>query len=291
MTQDELTSIVQNRTTTSFGVSIGTGLLLEAMFDPIVERYDPDRPIPPRVEVRKYPYWLINVYTLIRNILTSLTTPIERDAIDPNTFASVIMKTLQEEIMVIRGLVSTLEVHNDWLQLWVPKYTTLIKLFNAGKDISDLKYVNKNIEAFKLYAPLVDKISYISKVEPQGSYKFSSVYKQALITTSFPLDLLQSNYLTLLESHTGILKDNHLWYTKYHPVGKQDLSRLPMSDIVFYILGDDHLVKGCSITVKRELLSLAETKNWSYRTTRDKIVANFKESELLTEAIKPFKSY
>ena len=64
-----------------------------------------------------------------------------------------------------------------------------------------------------------------------------------------------------------------------------------MSDIVFYILGDDHLVKGCSITVKRELLALAETKNWSYRTTRDKIVSNFKESPVLTEAIKEFKSY
>lgn len=291
MTQDELRSIVQNRTTTSFGISIGTGLLLESMFDPIVDRYDPERPIPPRVEVRKYPYWLINVYTLIRNILSSLTERIEKDSIAPQLFATVVMSALREEILIIRGLVSSLDLHPDWLQLWVPNYATLIKTFNAGKDISDLKYVNKNIEAFKLYAPFVNEIDYISKVYPQVDYKFSSIYKEALITTSFPLDLLQSNYLTLLESHTGILKDNHLWYTKYHPFGKQDLSRLPMSDIVLYIIGDDHLVKGCSPTIKRELLSLAETKNWSYRTTREKIVTNLKESELLTETIKPFKSY
>nr|DAX15765.1 MAG TPA: hypothetical protein [Caudoviricetes sp.] len=291
MTYDELRSILQNRTTTSFGVSIGTGLLLESMFDPIVERYDPDRPIPARVEMKKYPYWLINVYTLIRNILHCLNERIDESNIDKNTFANAVMKTLKEEIMIIRGLVSSVDLHPDWLQLWVPKYETLIKKFNVGKDITDLKYVTKNIEAFKLYGPLVKEIDYITKVEPSGDYKFSSVFKEALITTSFPLDLLQSNYLTLLESHTGILKDNHLWYTKYHPMGKADLSRLPMSDIVLYLMGDGYLVKSSSITVRRELLSIAESKNWSYRTTKDKIIANFKESPILTEAIQEFKSY
>ena len=82
MTAEELKIILQNRTTTSFGVSIGTGLLLESMFDPIVDRYDPDRPIPPRVEMKKYPYWLINVYTLIRNILTSLTEKVDETSIE-----------------------------------------------------------------------------------------------------------------------------------------------------------------------------------------------------------------
>ena len=271
MTATELTTILQNRTTTSFGVSIGTGLLLESMFDPIVDRYDPDRPIPPRVEIKKYPYWLINVYTLIRNILTSLTEKVDETSIDKKVFANAVMKVLKEEIMIIRGLVSSTDVHQDWLQLWVPRYETLIKKFNVGKDFSDLNY--------------------ISKVEPTVDYKFASTFKESLITTSFPLDLLQSNYLTLLESHTGVLKDNHLWYTKYHPMGKTDLSRLPMSDIVLYLMGDGYLVKGASISVKRELLNLAENKNWSYRTTKEKIVSNFKESPVLTEAIKDFKSY
>lgn len=291
MTATELTTILQNRTTTSFGVSIGTGLLLESMFDPIVDRYDPDRPIPPRVEMKKYPYWLINVYTLIRNILTSLTEKVDETSIDKKVFANAVMKVLKEEIMIIRGLVSSTDVHQDWLQLWVPRYETLIKKFNVGKDFSDLKYIAKNIEAFKLYSPLIKEISYISKVEPTVDYKFASTFKESLITTSFPLDLLQSNYLTLLESHTGVLKDNHLWYTKYHPMGKTDLSRLPMSDIVLYLMGDGYLVKGASISVKRELLNLAENKNWSYRTTKEKIVSNFKEYPVLTEAIKDFKSY
>ena len=74
-------------------------------------------------------------------------------------------------------------------------------------------------------------------------------------------------------------------------MGKTDLSRLPMSDIVLYLMGDGYLVKGASIRVKRELLNLAENKNWSYRTTREKIISNFKESPVLTEAIKDFKSY
>ena len=56
-------------------------------------------------------------------------------------------------------------------------------------------------------------------------------------------------------------------------------------------MGDGYLVKSSSITVRRELLSIAESKNWSYRTTKDKIIANFKESPILTEAIQEFKSY
>ena len=54
MNRKEFTTILQDRTTTSFGISIGTGLLLESLFDPTTDRYDTERPIPPRVDLTKY---------------------------------------------------------------------------------------------------------------------------------------------------------------------------------------------------------------------------------------------
>lgn len=289
MTKQELSSIITDRTTTSFGVSIGTGLLLESLFTPTTERYDPDRVIPPHVDPFKYHHYCINVYTLMRNLLNSLKVTVTLGEVDTKVLAELVVEEILTEIRILQSLASSIELPEDWLVVYIPMYVKLVQQFNVNKDIK-LKQIQNMLSMFQLYSPYLDRIS-LSNVMKLNSNKLPSIYHNSLITTHYTLDLLNSNYLTLLESHTGILKDNHTWYTKYHPVGKEDLSRLPMSDIVLYILGDHTLVRGLGITVKKELLRVAEDKNWTYRTTRDKIVSNLKDNEILSEAIKDFKSY
>lgn len=289
MTKQELSSIITDRTTTSFGVSIGTGLLLESLFTPTTERYDPDRVIPPHVDPFKYHYYCINVYTLMRNLLNSIKVTVTLGEVDTKVLAELVVEEILTEIRILQSLASSVELPEDWLVIYIPNYVKLVQQFNVNKDIK-LKQIQNMLATFQLYSPYLDRIS-LSNVMKLNSNKLPTIYNNSLITTHFTLDLLNSNYLTLIESHTGILKDNHTWYTKYHPVGKEDLSRLPMSDIVLYILGDHTLVRGLGITVKKELLRVAEDKNWTYRTTRDKIVSNLKDNEILSEAIKDFKSY
>lgn len=289
MTKQELSSIITDRTTTSFGVSIGTGLLLESLFTPTTERYDPDRVIPPHVDPFKYHHYCINVYTLMRNLLNSLKVTVTLGEVDTKVLAELVVEEILTEIRILQSLASSVELPEDWLVVYIPTYVKLVQQFNVNKDIK-LKQIQNMLSMFQLYSPYLDRIS-LSNVMKLNSNKLPSIYHNSLITTHFTLDLLNSNYLTLIESHTGIIKDNHTWYTKYHPVGKEDLSRLPMSDIVLYILGDHTLVRGLGITVKKELLRVAEDKNWTYRTTRDKIVSNLKDNEVLSEAIKDFKSY
>lgn len=289
MTKQELSSILTDRTTTSFGVSIGTGLLLESLFTPTTERYDPDRVIPPHVDPFKYHHYCINIYTLMRNLLNSIKVTVTLEEVDTKVLAGLVVEEILTEIRILQSLASSVELPEDWLVIYVPNYVKLVQQFNVNKDIK-LKQIQNMLFMFQLYSPYLDRIT-LSNVIKLSSNKLPTIYNNSLITTHFTLDLLNSNYLTLLESHTGILKDNHTWYTKYHPVGKEDLSRLPMSDIVLYILGDHTLVRGLGITVKKELLRVAEDKNWTYRTTRDKIVSNLKDSEILSEAIKDFKSY
>lgn len=289
MTKQELSSIIADRTTTSFGVSIGTGLLLESLFTPTTERYDPDRVIPPHVDPFKYHHYCINVYTLMRNLLNSIKVTVTLREVDTKVLAELVVEEILTEIRILQSLASSVELPEDWLVIYIPNYVKLVQQFNVNKDIK-LKQIQNMLATFQLYSPYLDRIT-LSNVIKLSSNKLPTIYNNSLITTHFTLDLLNSNYLTLIESHTGILKDNHTWYTKYHPVGKEDLSRLPMSDIVLYILGDHTLVRGLGITVKKELLIVAEDKNWTYRTTRDKIVSNLKDNEILSEAIKDFKSY
>ena len=289
MTQQELSSIIADRTTTSFGVSIGTGLLLESLFTPTTERYDPDRVIPPHVDPFKYHHYCINVYTLMRNLLNSLKVTVTLGEVDTKVLAELVVEEILTEIRILQSLASSVELPEDWLVIYIPNYVKLVQQFNVNKDIK-LKQIQNMLSMFQLYSPYLDRISLSNVIKLNGN-KLPSIYHNSLITTHFTLDLLNSNYLTLIESHTGVLKDNHTWHSKYHPVGKEDLSRLPMSDIVLYILGDHTLVRGLGITVKKELLRVAEDKNWTYRTTRDKIVSNLKDNEVLSEAIKDFKSY
>ena len=289
MTKQELSSIITDRTTTSFGVSIGTGLLLESLFTPTTERYDPDRVIPPHVDPFKYHHYCINVYTLMRNLLNSIKVTVTLGEVDTKVLAELVVGEILTEIRILQSLTSSVELPEDWLVIYIPNYVKLVQQFNINKDIK-LKQIQNMLSMFQLYSPYLDRIT-LSNVIKLSSNKLPTIYNNSLITTHFTLDLLNSNYLTLIESHTGVLKYNHTWYSKYHPVGKEDLSRLPMSDIVLYILGDHTLVRGLSITVKKELLRVAEDKNWTYRTTRDKIVSNLKDNEVLSEAIKDFKSY
>lgn len=289
MTKQELSSIITDRTTTSFGVSIGTGLLLESLFTPTTERYDPDRVIPPHVDPFKYHHYCINVYTLMRNLLNSLKVTVMLGEVDTKVLAELVVEEILTEIRILQSLASSVELPEDWLVVYIPTYVKLVQQFNVNKD-TKLKQIQNMLATFQLYSPYLDRITLSNVIKLNGN-KLPSIYYNSLITTHFTLDLLNSNYLTLIESHTGILKDSHTWYSKYHPVGKEDLSRLPMSDIVLYILGDHTLVRGLGITVKKELLRVAEDKNWTYRTTRDKIVSNLKDNEILSEAIKDFKSY
>ena len=105
------------------------------------------------------------------------------------------------------------------------------------------------------------------------------------------LDLLQYDGFTLLDSHTGLIKENSQWYEKLHPVGTQDISMLPVIDLVLYILGDNQLVRGLDTKTKKELLLVAIENKWNYRTSRLKAKWDINKSKLLRDAISKLKGY
>ena len=285
----DLDKILTNRTTTSFGVSIGTGLMLESVFQPTHERYDTERVIPTQVDLKNYDGWLINGYTLLRNIVTACKEPIEADTLTSKNIERI-MEEIETEWAIIQSLLLSNNLDENFIMLFVPKYEKLIKRFNISKDTS-VKYITNNETIPKLFRqPLMSTSEQIAKlttvedkvVESYAGFKY-------LLTSHYTLDLLQSNKWTLLESHTGVLKDSHLWYTKYHAFGTNDLSHLPMVDLLLFMLGDDQLVVGMPRKIKSELYKVSIEKKWTFRTTRDKIKSDLNANPILAPMLKLYK--
>lgn len=285
----DLDKILTNRTTTSFGVSIGTGLMLESVFKPTHERYDTERAIPTHVDLKNYDGWLINGYTLLRNIVTACKEPIEVDTLTSKNIERI-MEEIETEWAIIQSLLLSNNLDENFIMLFVPKYEKLIKRFNIAKDTS-VKYITNNETIHKLFRqPLMSTSEQIAKL-PTVEDKVVASYAsfKYLLTSHYTLDLLQSNKWTLLESHTGVLKDSHLWYTKYHAFGNNDLSHLPMVDLLLFMLGDDQLVVGMPRKIKSELYKISIEKKWTFRTTRDKIKSDLNASPILAPMLKLYK--
>lgn len=290
MTSQQFDKMITHRELSSFGVSVGTGLMLESVFDPTDTRIDDERVIPPKVNLLNYKGWLLNAFTLIRNIITSVTEDIPYDKIT-DSMVSRLMEEVEAEIAVIQSLLLVKNVDEHFIKLFIPKYYNLSRIFNVGKE-TDVKYIENNLKVIELFRkPLMSLGNYITKVVPEN-YKLDREYNDKyLLTSHYTIDLLQSTKWELLESHTGVLKDHHMFYTKLHPFGSKDLSHIPMVDIVLYILGDNQLVRGFTPKIKQELYNISLDKKWTYRTTREKVKFDLRNNKILEPLIKQFKGY
>ena len=82
-----------------------------------------------------------------------------------------------------------------------------------------------------------------------------------------------SNYnftsLTLLESHTGVLKDTHQLYTKY--ANGKELARIPFTKYFLEIFGDSQTFFPMDRKLRKDITDIAEKYKWTQITTLDKI--------------------
>jgi hypothetical protein len=180
--------------------------------------------------------------------------------------------------------------------LFLPEYEEVYKGLNNGKDIPSLPG-NPNKRWWIEYVGmrhLFKKIKKESNIPVlHDGFKIPNAKGNILITTSYPVDLLCNSRnckLFLLESHTGVLKDELEWYTKYHKIGTKELMVFPFNQRVLYLLGDTHnMVAPEKINIRNELHRLAVECKWTIRTTDDKVVFDIKKSSMLSEVMKNYK--
>lgn len=266
---------LNNRTTSSFPLSIGTALALESIFiEGPMPYYDKERNIPNVVKLNNYSEIWINLKTLIRNI---------SGASDKDIFT----RANPKEIMEI--LIAEIDVINDLFSIegrgvCVPRY------YNCNYDKLKSKYREDKVKFRKEKTDLqliyTDKVNKTLKMLFDNTDEYSlfdseirsDMHTNSLIITHVPYDLLSYNNfnkLDLLETHTGKLKTKHEWYTKYYPIGNIDLSNLPFLKILLLVLGDHVLIQPNDIRLRRLITEVAEKGKWTTATTLEKVKHDF----------------
>jgi hypothetical protein len=283
------TEAIATRTVSAFPLSIGTSLAFESVFQGSMTPYDPTRIIPEHIDISNYKLMVINIETLLRNIINAvdktLTSTLNNEEL---------ADTIANEIDIINSI-----------------------FLNEGRDVCKTFYYYNTHSIIKLKnGPLVKIRNPKTKIQEaldskiHGSLKiFFKKYKDiqcgqfsdlisppnmvsALIFTHYPYDLLSHvkfTKLDLLESFTGKLKDRKLWYTKFYSLGDIDLSYIPFLKKLLIIFGDHVLFSPWIFAARKEIIEVAKKGKWTYTTTETKVLLDmevYSKDLFLIHAIK-----
>lgn len=261
-----------NRVTSGFPISIGTALAIETLFNPVEAPYDPKRVVPPKINLEKYNVFLINIRTLYRNLVSSLTK-------EDFNIATVedLATTLEEEINTIQGLMEDHQSHCK-LVLYQAEHKPL------KQNVQHKRYLNvalreaktDNQRFFHAQEEAVLKLMnrHTDSIVKFDDVPYSDKYEKGLILTHYVYDLIKYatfSQLDLLESNTGFVKPKFEWNTKFHNFGKEALSHLPFHLKTLLIFGDRSLLYPLSPSIRKAVLEVSIKKNWTPMTTLDKI--------------------
>lgn len=274
---------IRERTVSSFGVSIGTGIALETLFDPTTERYDNNRITPTRVNINEYRYHYINIFTMIRNMF-SASSLLDAKPIQYNLYSNTILDVLVEELNAINMLYSNVDCDVIFL---LPNYTNLIYKISQTRDIKKNNNYKENIKLLKLHSFLVyniHKLSSVCNIRATSGYRLNFIgMEKNLITTHLGIDLCYKN-IDLLESHTGVIKKESEFNSKYVKLGKNyDMSILPYDSLLLSAFGDKYLIPPMERGIRSKVYDIS-SNNWSLSTSSFKI-----ENDLRKAGIRIYK--
>jgi len=247
---------------TQVPVSIATGLAVEAALG-----------IHPEIKVDKAPILeakllLINVRTLIRNLMGALTTDGKRLVSDKN-----LIPALVEEMAIIEAAISKGTNGKVAVCFYICSYRNLKQQFPNAL----LKMPVTEIQKFA-HAVETGLLRNLDELQPPHDIRHFDVeltgkFPDTFIITHSPVDLLSAdnfNKLSLVESHTGNIKRHLLWNTKL--TNGRELSNIPFTKFTLQVFGDNggHF-SPMSPKVKQAVKDVADKYNWTSITTREKV--------------------
>ncbi len=247
-------TLIEKRVTSGFPVSIGTALALESMFEPVQKPYDEAREIPQQIDLSKYDVVMVNVNTLLRNLMSAIPSE-ELMSYTADEYYAVLM----DEMQYLDGLFGLLDTE---VKMYINDYSSAFR----GVD-------QKNIRISKTPKQLfMDEVSdklerYIRQMDDvlalNGELRYPppaiSGNMSVIAITHVPWDLLgfrNFKKLELLETYTGKLKARAEWGSKYYEVPDEDLSFLPLTSKLLPVFGDHVMFRPANISYRRNLLAV-----------------------------------
>ena len=233
-----------NRTVGSFGLSLATSLAMERFFGTDELVYDKDRDFDIK-DISEYDILIVSVYTIIRNIVGSLSLTDKHRTLEGNKLKEI-TNIVNDEIKIIEGLCSNMDI--DVVVLCID-YSKL-KQF----AFNDLTKPTQNNMVTGLTSRALSKIKTNNK-HIKHTFKFKG---RVLLFSHIGIDLLNSenNDIELLESNTGaIIKPIN--FNKKYRKSTLDYSILPMATSLIKIFGDaSGLLKSSSYKYKKDILDI-----------------------------------
>lgn len=258
---------LSERTIGQYPISVGTSLAIESAMGihPEIEAKSPP--------IKQYQELWINLKTLYRNLMGSL----QGDAAQL-VLGVPVGDELQLEMDRIDSIIaSESDCHVIY---YVCNYTRMEQRFpNARIRVDSTPRQKQFTQTMK------EAIQHLLLLEtPQANQPHAGRVKvfdvtlkptrhaKTLILTHVPLDLCSAKHfgeLSLLESHTGAIKEKAQWYSKYH--NGKELARIPFREDLLQVFGDHELFHPYPIENRRQLIAVAEKYNWTPLTTSEKI--------------------
>lgn len=264
-------TILSERTISAFPVSIGTSLALESIFKGRLPPYDAARMLPEKIIIANYDTAWINLATLLRNMIQSLSE--QQYLLAP---AAEYANELIQEITIIRslfeieggGVCKVNFYHCDYGSVYLKSQSPAVTLRKA-RTINQKHIEQLTIDVVKLCRKfLTDDVVFFDDVFNRRSQH------KGIILTHIPYDLLSWPYfrsLKLLESYTGVLKEKNHWYTKYCIVPGGNLNILPFDRKLLKVFGDHIMFTPMPLELRRKILEIAIKRRWTPLTTMDKM--------------------
>lgn len=279
-----MASLLDERTTGSSGISIGTHLALETLFSDKLDIYDNER-VFEKANVDDYRFHIFNLYTLVRNLVNSCLHKQKDEILMDKKF----VPTLAMEVSIISNLY---DGTNCKPLLFYPDYNRVYKAYNMGKG-------NPETRAFKEHM-VIRNVLYkhdkqIKSINDGKGYKIPKLdglkpTDKVLITTNIACDLFNKFNLFLLESHTGKIKNKYEFNTKYHRLGSNDMSSLPYVEKLMFLLGDNYIVHPFGVKERRLTLNIASENKWTVRTTEDYVTNGLRKEMSVWKLVGNFRN-
>lgn len=283
-------NIFNERTTSSFGLSIGTSLTMESIFGIDNKSYDATR-IFTRVDVSKYEFYYINVLTLLRNIYTSVNSSELSKVIDKSEHKKYVLDILFNEFEILNRL---FDGHECKIAYFLPDYSSVSdKTFlrvNSKVPMKDIIHTT----SLTLYRDISNELEELNVNVLEDTHKLDKSSKKTLITTHIAVDLLNYKYvreLDLLESHTGVLKTKKEFNCRYPKSKVYDRDRLPFNEVLLRLLGDNLVLPKPLVNYRSSIGEISKLFNWTPLTTETKVIENLKSNKDIRNDINVILQY
>lgn len=255
-------------------VSIATALAIDGLYN----RHPDIKPMP-KLPASKAKIIYVNARTLFRNIHGAIGDTAKASSVNAKDYA----RTLLEEVDELKSALSE-EQHPLELVLYLPSYKSIAYYMGNG----ELKPLNTDKQ--KIYNKLEnDTLQHIvdryKDVEDKPFLEVDmdikvEVYQNIFILTHLPVDLLNVKNAAdvyLVESHTGKVKSQELWYTKF---SSERNPAMPFNKATLLFFGDSGgLFKPQNIKSRQRLMDIANTRKWNAHTTVSRMLLGVELSQ------------